>query len=335
MTYGIGNQPLWSSPNLKIMNYFCFFTDTMKFRELVLLMMFVFVFFTNQSLVLSQNDSATGCVLDIHTSLSGNNSDCVAGNWGGFVEDSCCGQVFDDYLYALAKWANQTQRLFLNPTEQNNCLLLMQSSEKDVLGCGIKKLTSGAGGCSGYTIIDVLNNLGNKLKEFDEDCKLFGSSGRSDQACSSCLMRWEETVGSSDNGRNSTKAEEAEVCSFAVLVTLTSSRTGDKNWIQALYQCLGDQDISMGIKQCYISFFICFLCYCIYIFLCNTSFSCIFHHFQLKNLHCFIVTTAEQEFKAKNKKKKFSTGNFQTYNVHDHRHCLFCVLKNCILIEIL
>ncbi|KAH7511098.1 hypothetical protein FEM48_ZijujUnG0055100 [Ziziphus jujuba var. spinosa] len=219
----------------------------MKFREQVLLMMFAIVFFTIQTFVLSQSDSDAGCVLDIHSTLSGNDSDCVAGNWGGFVEDTCCGEVFYDYLYALAKWANQTQRLFLNATEQNNCLLLIKGSEKDVFVCGIEKLTSGAGGCSDYTVNDVLNNLGNTLTNFDEDCNLSGSAGSTDEACSLCMKRWKEIVGSSsDNGRNSMK-DEAKVCSFAVLVAITSRRTGYKNWIQALYQCLGYQDFVMAI----------------------------------------------------------------------------------------
>ncbi|KAH7510695.1 hypothetical protein FEM48_ZijujUnG0092800 [Ziziphus jujuba var. spinosa] len=191
----------------------------MKFREQVLLMMFAIVFFTIQTLVLSQSDSDASCVLDTHSTLSRTDSDCVAGNWGGFVEVSSCGEVFDDYLYALAKRANQTERVFLNSTEQN--LLLMKDSEKDVFGCGIEKLTNGAGGCSDYSVNDVLNNLGNTLTKFDEDCNLF------------------------DNGRNSMK-DEAEVCSFAVLVAITSRRTGYKNRIQALYQCLGDQDFLMA-----------------------------------------------------------------------------------------
>ncbi|KAF3431744.1 hypothetical protein FNV43_RR26480 [Rhamnella rubrinervis] len=122
----------------------------------------------------------------------------------------------------------------------------MKSAEEDVLGCGIEKLTSGASSCSDYTIIDVVNNLGNTLKRFDEDCNLLGSAGRSDQACSACLKRWKEIVRSSNNGMDLSKAE-AEVCSFAVLVTMTSSRIGNKNWIQALYECLGDQDLSIGI----------------------------------------------------------------------------------------
>lgn len=215
----------------------------MKCKE-PFLNVFVFVCLVTVSFVLSQSASATSCVLDTDPSSSRNNSICGAGNWGGFV-DNCCGEAFDDYLYALARRANQTQKLFLNPTEQKNCLLLMESTEEDILGCGIEKLNSGAGSCSNYTIIDVVNNLGITLKKFDEDCNLLGSAGGSDQACSACLKRWKEIAGSSNNGMELIKAE-AEVCSFAVLVTMTSSRIGDKNWIQALYKCLGDQDLSMG-----------------------------------------------------------------------------------------
>ncbi|KAF3431291.1 hypothetical protein FNV43_RR26021 [Rhamnella rubrinervis] len=194
----------------------------MKCKEPFLTVFFVCL--ATISFVLSQSDSATSCVLDIDPSSSGNNSNCEAGSWGGFV-NYCCGEAFDDYLYALARRANQTQKLFLNSTEQKNCLLIMKSAEEDVLGCGIEKLTSGASSCSDYTIIDVVNNLGNTLKKFDEDCNLLGSAGRSEQACSACLKRWKEIVRSSNNGMDLSKAE-AEVCSFAVLVTMTSSRIG-------------------------------------------------------------------------------------------------------------
>lgn len=214
----------------------------MKCKE-PLLTLFVFVSLTPQSLVLSQSSSATGCVLDVKPSSSGNDSICEAGNWGGFVED-CCGEAFDDYLYALAKRANQTQKLFLNSTEQKNCLLSMENTEEDIRGCGIEKLTTGAGGCSDYTVVDVLNNLRNTLNELDQDCSPLASAG-SGQACGACLKRWKEIVESLGDGSESTKAE-AEVCSFAVLITWTSRSVGDGRWIQALYKCLGDQESSMG-----------------------------------------------------------------------------------------
>ncbi|KAF4355507.1 hypothetical protein F8388_015261, partial [Cannabis sativa] len=147
-----------------------------------------------------------------------------------------CGEAFDDYLYGLAQRANQSnnhQKLFLNSTEQNSCI-----DNNDISGCGFEKLTSGVGGCSDFSSNDVVNNLGNKLNELEEDCKFLGSI-----ACSSCLKRWEEIVAKDGN---ETKKEETEtmVCGFAVLISLSSGRVKDENWIHTLYRCLGDQDIS-------------------------------------------------------------------------------------------
>lgn len=213
-------------------------------------MILVFIFLSALNFAFSQTPDV-GCVIDIQASSSWRNSSCEAGNWGGFISN-CCEVVFDDYLYALGQRANQTGKLFLNSTEQTTCLVLMKGIKEDVLSCGIEKLTSGAGSCSDYTKLDVFNNLRNTMESLEEDCKLLGTAEKSDQVCSVCLKRWEEIVASSDNERGSSKVE-ASICGFAVLVSLTSKRIDDKDFVQGLYECLGDQRLSAG-KQ-YSPFF--------------------------------------------------------------------------------
>lgn len=220
-----------------------------KCKEVPLSCVFAFVSLTTLSFFLSQT-SASDCVLNIHQSSPWNDSICEAGNWGGFVNNCKCGAAFDDYLYALAQRANHAndQKLFLNVTEQKNCFLLMKSIDKDISasGCGFEKLTSGFGGCSDFSTNDVIANLGNTFHDLEEDCKLLGSAGKLDtKTCSVCLKRWEDIVALDGNGTESKKAETM-VCSFAILVSLTGSKAKDKNWIQALYRCLGDQTFSKG-----------------------------------------------------------------------------------------
>lgn len=229
-----------------ILNFYSF--NPSKCKQVQLHYVFAFVSLSTLSFLLTQTLGSDLCILDIHQSSSWNDSDCVAGNWGGFVNSCSCGAVFDDYLYALAQRANKTgdQKLFLNSTEQNNCFLLMKSIDKDISGCGFEKLTSGNGGCSDFSTKDVVDNLGHTFNELEEDCKLLDSAGKSDtKACSACLKRWEEIVALDGN---ETKSEEAEtmVCSFAVLITLTGRRADDNGFIQALYRCLGDQNFSRG-----------------------------------------------------------------------------------------
>ncbi|KAL5552908.1 hypothetical protein UlMin_040309 [Ulmus minor] len=194
---------------------------------------FVLMSITNLSLAFSQTPTFD-CVLDIHQSLSPKNLSCEGENWGGFVNNCSCGLVFDDYLYALAQRANQTKKIFLNYTEQKSCLFAM----KDVSGCGFENLTSEAGGCADYSTMDVVINLGNALTQLDQDCKVSGSDRVSGETCNTCSKRWEEIVSSSE-----------KVCGFALLVTLTSRRADDKNWIKSLYNCLGDQNLSIVQKD--------------------------------------------------------------------------------------
>ncbi|KAL6189841.1 hypothetical protein ACLB2K_036242 [Fragaria x ananassa] len=210
-----------------------------KYSQVPPLLILVFVFLAALNFGFSQSPGAV-CVLDIQQSSSWSSSNCEAGTWGGFVSNCNCGAAFDDYLSALGHRANHTaSQLFLNSTGQETCLEEMKSKKTDVFSCGIQKLTSGGGGCSDYTKLDVVHNLSSTLQDLDEDCRSLGTAGIYDQACDACLRRWEEIVASSDS-RESSKLE-ANICGFAVLVSLTSNRIHDKNWVQAIYQCLGNQ----------------------------------------------------------------------------------------------
>lgn len=222
----------------------------------------VFVFLiTTVNYVLSQT-SVTDCILNIQFSSSSNSSNCEASNWGGFI-NSCCGAVFDEYLHGLGRLANKTGQIYLNPTEQRNCLISMKSKDENISACGIEKLTSGAGGCSDYAVTDVIGKLGYRLKNFGDDCGLLDLDGTSGRACNGCFRRWEEIGTASDNGRELVKVE-ANVCRFAVLVTLTSNRIDDEKWVRAVYDCLGGQGrLSLGgsgLKLTHIPSTECFLC---------------------------------------------------------------------------
>ncbi|XP_057774610.1 putative L-type lectin-domain containing receptor kinase V.2 [Salvia miltiorrhiza] len=177
----------------------------------------------------AQADDKNQCVVDMKSPSSWNDSRVVGGKWGGFLSNNTCSQTLEKYLYALAKNANKTGEIFLNITQQKGCF-----TEKDVSSCGIERLTSGRGGCSDYSVRDVINQQGTQLQNLDEGCKSSGS----DEECSSCLKRWEQMANFTSNGSNG--EEEVDICRFSVLVTLTSRRISDMGWIDSIYTCLGD-----------------------------------------------------------------------------------------------
>lgn len=183
-------------------------------------------------ITLPQASSINNCILDQDIQLSpADNSDyCDASNWGGFISNSCCTSLFENYLYALGRRANLTGELFLNHSQQENCF------EEDISSCEFQNtLTSGTGGCSDYTVVEIVNKLGDRFKDLDEDCGHLGSDGRSlDQSCDGCLRRWEEIDGSSD------------LCKFGVLVTLIRRRIDDEKWVKAVFKCLGRQPPTIG-----------------------------------------------------------------------------------------
>ncbi|XP_022775842.1 proline-rich receptor-like protein kinase PERK3 [Durio zibethinus] len=215
-------------------------------HEAFLSMIYAFVLFATLDFVFSET-SVTNCILDIKNSSSAKESNCEFGNWGGFINDSCCGGAFEEYLFALGRQANLTKAIYLNSTEQKNCLTSMERFEKDIFGCGIQKLTSGAGGCSDYIVMDVIDKLGDRFRNLQEDCKELGSGGRPDHSCSTCLGRWDEIGESSgsDYKQESAAADDADVCRFAVLVSMISHRIDDENWVYAAFQCLREWAFSL------------------------------------------------------------------------------------------
>ncbi|KAJ7970872.1 Receptor-like protein kinase [Quillaja saponaria] len=170
---------------------------------------------------------------------STNGTSCQVGDWGGFLNRNCCVEAFDGYLYGLAKRANQTGKIYLNSTEQRNCLTLMMSFQKDVFGCGIEKLTTGAGGCSDFSMSDVKNILGDELGSLNEDCKLVTADKALEQSCPSCKRRWNDIKGTDSVATN----VQTDLCRFAVLVGSTSSRIEDKAFVQGVHRCLGEPNI--------------------------------------------------------------------------------------------
>ncbi|XAR51848.1 Non-specific serine/threonine protein kinase [Bertholletia excelsa] len=185
----------------------------------------------------SRND----CILNFHTSSSSYNSSSQWGQWGGFLKNNYCGGLFHDYLYALGVRANQTGKIYLNSTEQRNCLMEGENA-KDVLGCGIEKLTSGLGECSNFSVDDVNNKLGDEIRSLGKNCQFLSSVGESGQPCSSCLRSWKAIQGAFPNENGKSLENGSEICMFTVLISLTSSRIEDQIWVRRIYHCLADQD---------------------------------------------------------------------------------------------
>ncbi|XP_042059761.1 uncharacterized protein LOC121804343 [Salvia splendens] len=177
--------------------------------------------FMHQAALADENQ----CVVDMKTPSSWNDS---RGNWGGFVNNNTCAQALETYLYALAKNANKTGEIFLNRTQRKACLSSTNMTEKT---CGIERLISGTKpGKHIYSVKDVVNEQATQLQNLDQGCN---------EGCSSCLKRWEQMDFSSASN-SSIEEEEADICRFSVLVSLTSRRASDMEWIDSIYTFLGD-----------------------------------------------------------------------------------------------
>lgn len=180
----------------------------------------------------------TQCILELQVwSKSYNHSRCGLENWDGFLHKNCCGSVFNGYFYALSLHANKTGKIFLNSTEQRNCLASLKSFEKDVFGCEIEKLTSGGGGCSDFSVADVINWLGEDLENLRENCDFEGYDGEMDRKRGFCVRSWKEIRVKILNS-----ASEIDICRFAVLVVLTSSRVEEEKWVSTVYNWLANPD---------------------------------------------------------------------------------------------
>lgn len=138
---------------------------------------------------------------------------------------------------------SQTGQIFLNYIEQRNCVASLSPFVVDFLGCGIDKLTSGAGGCSDFSVSNVTHVFGDKLKSLEKNCELHSFEGKQELLCGSCLKSWEDIRAIHSTSANA----ENDICRFAVLVTLTSSKFEHKTYIQSLYKCLGEQNSDSGM----------------------------------------------------------------------------------------
>lgn len=190
--------------------------------------------------------SSGGCSLNLSTTLFSSN--CEGGDWGGFLQKSCCGAAFGDYLYALSERANRTGRLFLNSTEQSSCLDSFIKSHGNISGCGIENLVSGIGGCSDFSVADVAAKLGDKLRSLSEKCEFPSSEGSWGKSCDSCVQSWEDIkeINSTYGDTKSAKIE-TDICRFAVMVSFTSTRIEDKTYFSSFSKCLGEKIVDSGM----------------------------------------------------------------------------------------
>ncbi|KAI4350742.1 hypothetical protein L6164_005163 [Bauhinia variegata] len=204
--------------------------------ECLLLAVGIISLFTNEVSAASNN----GCSLIVPLSPLLNDSSCKGGDWGGFLNNICCGEAFNAYIYALALRANQTENIFLDSSQQRDCLLTMKSYKDDVFGCGIEKLTSGAGACSDFSVAQVKNILGEELGSLDERCSLEKLEKDWERTCASCYVAW-KSIGATDcvNSNTEEGKTEADLCRIAVLVSLLSSRIQNDKYVHSIQRCLG------------------------------------------------------------------------------------------------
>ena len=74
--------------------------------------------------------------------------------------------------------------------------------------------------------------------------RIVNSDGEFEQSCSSCGRTWGNISGSDSTSTYADSKNEANICRFAVLVSLTASGLEDENHVLALYRCLGAQQIT-------------------------------------------------------------------------------------------
>lgn len=192
--------------------------------------------------------SPGGCSLVFNPSTPSFSPSCEGGDWGGFLEKSCCGAAFSEYLYLLGQRANHTGKLFLNSTEQGYCLVSLARHHGNIPGCGIEKLVSGTVGCSDFSLADVTNKLGNNVRSLNENCELLSSNGTWEKSCDSCVKSWEDFGGmDSTSAKTESINIETDMCRFAVLLSIISSRIEDIRYISSLFRCLGGQTPNSGM----------------------------------------------------------------------------------------
>ncbi|KAL8266373.1 hypothetical protein R6Q59_003717 [Mikania micrantha] len=205
-------------------------------KPLTTCIIILFLWFHNSIKNSVSQPSSTHCPLEFKNHTSKPNSTCEEGTWNHFLRDKCCKEPFNIYLDALASRANRTGKIYLNSTEQTTCLSKIQDNITDVLTCGIDKLTGGVKGCSGYMVQDVLDKLGDDVMTLSTGCGLLdrADGGHWNRSCGNCVKSWNEIRG--------TEAGDSDVdlCRFAVLTSLTSTRIDDLIWVESIHRCLGE-----------------------------------------------------------------------------------------------
>lgn len=231
----------YTNSHLLVLSLYCLFQSIVSiFKKMGKFRIFSIFLLANLA-INSHSIHASTCVLDMEIPSSWNDSSSMEGNWGGFLKNESCARTLERYLYALAKNANETGEIFQNTTDQKVCFNAINITEEDVLSCGIERLSSGRGGCSDYSLKDVVNEEKTQLQSLDEGCKNSESESSSNEECSSCLKRWEEmSIAAHNSTSNGTSREEVDVCRFSILVSLTSRRISDMGWIESIYACLRD-----------------------------------------------------------------------------------------------
>ncbi|KAF8011450.1 hypothetical protein BT93_J1923 [Corymbia citriodora subsp. variegata] len=84
--------------------------------------------------------------------------------------------------------------------------------------------------------------MGENLKRLSESCYFVNSDGEQEQTCASCAKTWEEMRSMQPVATKSESvANDTDICRFAILVSLTSTRIEDSSYAQGIYRCLGEQ----------------------------------------------------------------------------------------------
>ncbi|KAK4712558.1 hypothetical protein R3W88_007071 [Solanum pinnatisectum] len=110
----------------------------------------------------------------------------------------------------------------------------------DVFGCGIDKLTKTGGSCSDFSVNDANIKLGDKLRKLSYNCQFQDTADKRGHLCESCVNSWKDIKEMKSKNDKYTEAE-SDICRFAVLVSLTSTRITDQAWLRKVYICLSNQ----------------------------------------------------------------------------------------------
>ncbi|KAG5624374.1 hypothetical protein H5410_009592 [Solanum commersonii] len=141
------------------------------------------------------------------------------GNWGTFLNDEACEGPFRDYLYAMGIRANKTGQMYLNSTQQMNCLTKMNDEGHELM----------------FSVV-----LGDKLRKLSYNCQFQDTADKRGHLCESCVNSWKDIKEMKSKNDKYTEAG-SDICRFAVLVSLTSTRITDQAWLRKLYNCLSNQ----------------------------------------------------------------------------------------------